>query len=216
MLIFVVIFGRIAHLPSDGMPYPVFTFAALLPWTYLAYVIQQASNSLVNNTSLITKVYFPRFALPVGVALAGLIDLGLTFVVFAVLLLVYHIHPGGQIAFLPVFLLLTVAISLGVGAWLAALNVQYRDVRYVVPFLLQIWLLLSPVGYSANLVHGKLAPIYALNPMVGAIDGFRWCLLGTPPPSGQEMALSVAVALILLVSGLLYFRRMERSIADVI
>jgi lipopolysaccharide transport system permease protein len=216
MVIFTLIFGRVAHLPSDGVPYPIFTFAALLPWTYFAYVMQMSGNSLVMNTNMVSKVYFPRLALPISAGLAGLLDLAIGFVVLIGMMLFYHVHPGIQILLLPLFLLLAVATALGVGVWLSALNVEYRDVKYALPLLIQVWLYASPVAYSASLITGKLAIIYALNPMAGVIEGFRWCLLPSSPPPGVALLPSVAIALLLLIGGLFYFRRMEQTFADVI
>jgi lipopolysaccharide transport system permease protein len=216
MVVFTLIFGHVAHLPSEGVPYPIFTFAALLPWTYFAYVMQQSGNSLVYNANMVSKVYFPRLALPISTGLAGLLDFAIAFVVLIGMMLFYHIHPGIQVLLLPLFLLLAIAVALGVGIWLAALNVEYRDVKYVLPLLTQVWLYASPVAYSASLVKGKLAIIYALNPMAGVIQGFRWTVLGVGKAPGLSLVPSVAVTLLLLVGGLFYFRRMEQTFADVI
>jgi lipopolysaccharide transport system permease protein len=216
MVIFTIIFGRVAHLPSDGVPYPIFTFAALLPWTYFAYVIQQAGNSLVLNANMVAKVYFPRLALPLAASLAGLVDLALAFAVFLIMMVVFHIHPTIQALALPLFLVLAIATSTGVGVWLAALSARYRDVKYVVPFLTQVWLYASPVAYSTQLVHGTFAFIYALNPMAGVIQGFRWSLLGTGTPPGVSSLPSVLISFLILATGILYFRRMESTLADVI
>lgn len=216
MVVFTVIFGRVAHLPSQGMPYAVFTFAALLPWTYFAYVLQQGGTSLITNANMLSKIYFPRLLLPMSSALAGLVDFLLAFVVFALLMVWFHIHLGLQVLFLPLFLLLAMTVAVGVGVWMAALSVEYRDVRYVIPFLTQVWLYASPVAYGASLVKGKLATVYALNPMAGVVEGFRWSLLGTSAPPLTSLVLSVVVAVIVLVSGLFYFRRVEQSLADVV
>ncbi|MBV9279088.1 MAG: ABC transporter permease [Chloroflexi bacterium] len=215
MILFTILFGRVAHLPSDGVPYSIFTFAALLPWSYFASVMQQATLAIVNSPNMITKVYVPRLAFPVSATLGSLVDLAAAAAVLVVLMLVLGVHPGVQVVALPVFLLLVVATALGVGTWLAALNVQYRDVKYVVPFLSQVWLFASPVAYSAHLVKGKLALVYALNPMASVVEGFRWCLLGVGSPDWSYLP-SVAVAFAILVSGVLYFQRVEQKFADVI
>lgn len=216
MIIFTLIFGHVAHLPSDGVPYAVFTLTALLPWTYFAYVLTQSGESLVENARMITKVYFPRLVLPVAAALAGLVDFVISFVVLVGLMLFFHVHPGVGVVFLPFFLLLAVVAGLSAGIWLSALNVKYRDVRYALPFLTQVWLYASPVAYSAGLVKGPLAIVYALNPMAGVIGGFRWALLGVGSAPGLSLVLSVVTTLLLLVGGLVYFRRMEQTFADLV
>jgi lipopolysaccharide transport system permease protein len=216
MIIFTLIFGHVAHLPSGGVPYSIFTLAALLPWTYFSYVLMQSGESLVENARMITKVYFPRLVLPLAAALAGLVDLCVSFAVFIVLMLVYHLHPGAAIIALPFFLLLAIAAALSVGIWLSALNVKYRDVRYALPFLSQVLLYASPVAYSAGLVKGPLAIVYALNPMAGVIGGFRWALLGVGAPSAVSLLLSIVTTLALLFGGLVYFRRMEQTFADLV
>jgi lipopolysaccharide transport system permease protein len=216
MVIFTVIFGHVAHLPSNGVPYAVFTLAALLPWTYFSYVLTQSGESLVGNANMISKVYFPRLVLPVSAALAGLVDFAVAFIVLAGMMLFFHVHLGIGLLFLPFFLLLAIAAALSVGIWLSALNVKYRDVRYTLPFITQVWLYASPVAYSAGLVKGKLALVYALNPMAGVIEGFRWALLGVGPTPGLNLLPSVAVTLLLLFSGLVYFRRMEQTFADMV
>jgi len=216
MIVFTVIFGHIAHLPSDGVPYALFTLTALLPWTYFAYVLQQASTSLLTNANMISKVYFPRLVLPLSASFAGLLDFGIGFCVLVCMMVFYRVHPGMRIFTLPAFLLLAVVASLAVGLWLSALSVRYRDVKYVVPFLTQVWLYVSPVAYTPNLVKGKLAVVYALNPMVGVIEGFRWALLGTGSLQWAALVPSVTVTLLLLLGGLTYFRRMEQTFADVI
>lgn len=216
MIVFSVIFGGVAHLPSDGVPYPIFTFVALLPWTYFAYLLQQGGNSLVGNQPMLGKVYFPRLALPLGTVGSGLLDFCVASLVLGVLMVKYHIYPGIHLVFLPVFLLLAIVAGFGLAIWLAALNVQYRDVRYITPFLVQVGLYASPVAYSASVVKGKLAIIYALNPMATVILGFRWSVLGLGHPPGLAALPSVLIALVVLGSGLMYFRRMEQRFADVI
>ncbi|HZS86758.1 MAG TPA: ABC transporter permease [Chloroflexota bacterium] len=216
MLIFTFIFGRVAHLPSDGVPYALFTLAALLPWTYFSYVLMQSGESLVENARMITKVYFPRLVLPISAALAGLIDLGISFVLLIGMMLFFHVQPGLGLLLLPFFLLLSVATALSVGIWLSALNVRYRDVRYTLPFLSQVLLYLSPVAYSAGLVKGHLAVLYMLNPMVGVIDGFRWALLGRGNLPWLPVLFSMVTTSLILTSGLVYFRRMEQTFADLV
>jgi lipopolysaccharide transport system permease protein len=216
MIIFTLIFGRVAHLPSDGVPYALFTFAALVPWTYFAYVLQQSGNSMISNSSMISKVYFPRLALPLSSALGGLMDFCIAFVLLAIMMVFYGIRLQAHIVFLPLFLMLAICTAVGVGLWLSALSVAYRDVKYVIPFLTQIWLYASPVAYAASLVKGKTAIVYALNPMVAVVNGFRWTLLGVGGVPGPSIAPSIGVSLALLLSGLFYFRRMERRFADII
>jgi len=214
MIIFTIIFGHLAHLPSDGVPYALFTLAALLPWTYFSYVLQNSGESLVGNANMITKVYFPRLVLPLSAGLAGLVDLAIAFGVFVVLMLFYHVHPVAQIVFLPFFLLFAVTAAMAVGVWFSALNVKYRDVRYTLPFLTQVLLYVSPVAYSAGVVKGPLAFVYWLNPMAGVIEGFRWSLLGVGPTPGLNLLPSLLVTAALLAGGLVYFRRMEQTFAD--
>jgi lipopolysaccharide transport system permease protein len=216
MAVFTVVFGRLARLGSDGLPYPVFAFLALVPWTYFANALTQAGNSLVEQQQLLTKVYFPRLLLPLAAIIAGLVDLAIAFVMLLVLLGWYHIAPSPRILVLPAFVLLAAASALAPGLWLAALNVRYRDVRHVIPFLVQIWLFVTPVAYSSRLVPERWRPLYGLNPMAGVVDGFRWAVAPNatvPPPTLGASILAVSVFLML---GLYFFRRMERSFADVI
>ncbi len=216
MVIFSVIFGQLAKLPSDGIPYPVFSYAALLPWGLFSGALQRAGTSLVTNANLITKVYFPRLVIPVSAVAAGLVDFAISFVVLLCLMLYYGIMPTWTIVTIPLFVLLAVLTALAVSLWLSALNVQYRDVQYMIPFLIQAWMYASPVAYSAGLVPtGPWRIVYGLNPMAGVIQGFRWALLGGNPPD-ELIAISVAMVLLLLISGLYYFRRMERTFADVV
>ena len=214
MLVFTLIFGRLAKLPSDGLPYPVFYFAALVPWTYFAYALQMTTNVVVENQRLITKVYFPRLILPISSALSGLVDFAIGFVVLVIFALAYRIHPTFAALWLPVFLLLALLTALGVGLWLSALNALYRDVRYVIPFLVSFWMFASPVAYPSSLVPARWRWIYGLNPMAGVIDGFRWAITGRgSAPSLLLLASSFAVALVLL-GGLVFFNRMETTVAD--
>jgi lipopolysaccharide transport system permease protein len=216
MIIFSVIFGQLAKLPSDGIPYPVFSFAALLPWQLFAGAVQQASTSLVGNANLLTKVYFPRLIIPLAAVAAGIVDFCIAFVILIVLMAWYGIKPTWMVLTLPVFLFLAVVTAFAVGLWFSALNVQYRDVQYAVPFLIQAWMYASPVTYSVGLIpSGVWRIIYGLNPMVSVIQGFRWALLGGAPPD-EMMIVSVMAVIILLVGGLFYFKRMERTFADVV
>jgi lipopolysaccharide transport system permease protein len=216
MLIFSLFFGRLAKVPSDGVPYPIFVFAALVPWSLFAYGLTQSSNSLVGSSNLISKVYFPRLVIPISSILSGVIDFVLAFVVLLGMLAYYRIAPGWNALWLPVFVLLTLVTCLGVGLWLSALNVEYRDVRYVVPFLTQFWMFATPIAYPASLLHEPWRTIYGLNPMVGAVEGFRWALLGTKPAMGPVALASAVAAVVTLVGGAYYFRRMEKTFADVV
>ncbi len=216
MVIFTVIFGKFAKLPSDGIPYPIFTYCALLPWTYFARSLTDSSDSLVASSHLITKVYFPRLVLPLSKVFAGLIDFCIAFVLLLGMMVYYGIKPTAGIFFLPVFMLVAILTALSVGLWLTALNVRYRDVKFVVPFLTQFWLYASPVAYTSSLVPPKWQWLYGMNPMTGVIEGFRWALLGRVMPNPIMMLVSFGVVLVLLISGLFYFRRMERTFADII
>jgi lipopolysaccharide transport system permease protein len=216
MVVFSVFFGRLAGVGSDGVPYPIFAYSALVPWTYFANALAQASNSLVQHERIITKVYFPRILIPLASVIAGLLDFAIAFVVLLGLLLAYRIVPTAAIWTLPFFVLLALLTALGVGLWLAALNVRYRDVRYALPFLIQVWLFVTPIAYPSSLVPGPWRVLYGLNPMTGVVDGFRWALLGQTSVSGPLLAASTLAVLGLLVSGLYYFRRMEQTFADVV
>jgi lipopolysaccharide transport system permease protein len=216
MLIFSLFFGRLAHIPSGGLPYPVFYYSALLPWMYFAASLQNATNKIVENQNVITKVYFPRLILPISATLSGLVDFGISFLMFIAILIYYRIHPSWAMLLFPAFLLLAVVTALGAGLWLSALNAIYRDVRYVVPFLVQFWMFASPVAYPSSLVPAKWRWLYGLNPMAGVIEGFRWSLTGTGDPPSRMLLVSAAVVLAVLVSGLMYFQRMETTIADVV
>ena len=216
MIVFSLFFGHLAKVPSEGVPYPLFAFTALVPWTFFSNGLAQASNSVVLNQNLVTKIYFPRLAIPIATVLAGAVDYALAFLLLVVLMLYYGVVPTANALWLVPFSLLALVTALGVGFWLAALNVQYRDVRYTVPFLIQIWLFATPIAYPSTLLSEPWRTLYALNPMVGVVDGSRWALLGTGSPPGAMVAASTLVALVLLVSGALYFRRMERTFADVV
>lgn len=216
MVAFSIFFGRLAKVPSDGLPYPVFTFCALIPWQLFAQALSQASNSLVENDKLITKVYFPRLVIPLSAVLSGVMDFLIGFVILIALMVYYGIAPTPALWTIPVFVLLVVVSALAVGLWLSALNVRYRDVRYTIPFITQFWFFVSPVAYSSSIVPGFWQWFYALNPMVGVIEGFRWALLGKAAAPGSQLVISSAVVVMLFVSGLYYFRRMERTFADVV
>lgn len=215
MLVFSLFFGRLGKMPSDGVPYPVFAFAALVPWMFFAHGLTHASNSLVESANLIRKVYFPRLAIPIATVLSGVIDFLIAFAVLLVMMAVYRISPTINILWLPLFLLLALTTSLGVGLWISALNVQFRDFRYVVPFLAQFWLFATPVAYSSKLLDEPWRTLYGINPMAGVVTGFRWALLGTDPPGPIVFASAVA-SLLILASGAFYFRRMEKTFADVV
>jgi lipopolysaccharide transport system permease protein len=216
MAVFSVVFGRLARLGSDGLPYPVFALAALVPWTYFANALTQAGNSLVDQHQLLTKVYFPRLLLPLASVIAGLLDFAIAFVLFLAVLAWYGIAPSPRLLAAPVFGLIAAVAALAPGVWLAALNVRYRDVRHVIPFMVQIWLFATPVAYSSGLVPARWQPLYALNPMAGVVNGFRWMIAPDAPLPGIGLAVGVAAAAALLTTGLYFFRRMERSFADVI
>jgi lipopolysaccharide transport system permease protein len=216
MVVFTIIFGHFAHIPSEGAPYPIFAYTGLLPWTFFAYALTQGANSLVTNANLISKVYFPRLVIPLAAALAGLVDLAIAFGLVLVLMVYYGVHPTSALLLLPAFVVLALATALAVSLWLSALNVQYRDVRYTIPFLTQIWLYATPVAYPASLVHGKFSTILALNPMTGVVEGFRWAILGKSDVNATTLFISSCMTGILLAGGLFYFRRMERHFADVI
>src|SRR5580704_16971321 len=216
MLIFSLFFGRLAHIPSEGLPYPIFYYSALLPWMYFAAALQNATNTIVENQRVITKVYFPRLALPLASVLSGLVDFAVSFVMFVVLMIYYGIRPTPAILWFPAFILLAILTALGVGLWLSALNALYRDVRYVLPFLVQFWLFASPVAYPASLVPQKWRWLYGLNPMAGVIEGVRWSLTGHTSPPGRLIFVSTAAVLVLLASGLIYFQKVETTVADVI
>jgi lipopolysaccharide transport system permease protein len=222
MLVFTIFFGKLAGVGSDGVPYPLFSYAGLLPWTFFAQGLSMSSDSLVGSSNLIKRVYFPRLVVPMASVLAGLVDFAIAFVILIGMMAVYHVHPTPAIVLLPLFLLLALMTALGVGVWLSALNVEYRDVKYVVPFVLQLWLFVTPVIYPTTKVTRWLASrgippwIYGLNPMTGVVEAFRWSLLGTGRAPGAVVAASATMAAGLLVAGAFYFRRMERTFADVV
>ncbi len=216
MVIFSLFLGRLAKVPSDGLPYPLFSYAALVPWTFFANALTQASNSLVLGANMVKKIYFPRLALPIATVLAGVIDFLLAFVVLLGMMVYYGLAPTVHILWLPLLLLLALVTSLGASLWLSAMNVQFRDVRYAVPFLTQAWLFVTPIAYPSSLLPEPWRTVYGLNPMAGVVEGFRWALLGTDTAPGPMTLVSAVVALALFVSGAFYFRRMEQSFADVL
>jgi lipopolysaccharide transport system permease protein len=216
MIVFTLFFGRLAKMPSDGLPYPIFVYAGLLPWTYFANAVSASGNSLVGSANLITKVYFPRIVVPASAALAGLLDFFIALFVLAALMIYYQFVPGWGILLFPFLVALTFLCAVGVGLWLSALNVQYRDIRYAIPFLIQVWMFISPVIYPVSLVHGKYQWLLALNPMGGVIHAYRASLLGHQPIDWSLLALSTLIILALFLGGLYYFRRMEKVFADVV
>lgn len=240
MIVFSIIFGQLAKIPSDGVPYPLFSFAALVPWTYFASGLASASNSLVANSNLVRKIYFPRLLIPCASVLVSVPDFLIAFATLIVLMLIYALQPAqlslahylnggfdllpvaaftvnwiGLVLIVPFFLLITIT-SLGVGLWLATLNAQYRDVRYIVPFMVQFWFYITPIAYSSSLLQQPWRTLYGLNPMVGVIDGFRWALLGSGSPPGSMVLVSALAALVIFVTGLLYFQSHERALADIL
>ncbi|HUW11360.1 MAG TPA: ABC transporter permease [Anaerolineae bacterium] len=214
MAVFTLFFGRMAQMPSEGVPYPVFVLAGLVPWQLFARALTESSSSLVTDQRLITKVYFPRLIVPLSTVLAAIVDLLIALGLLLILMPVFGVWPDGRIAALPVFILLLVVTALGVGFWLSALNVEYRDVRYVVPFLTQFWLFVTPVIYPTSQVPEGWRFLYALNPMVSAVEGFRWSLLGVGEGPSAVMAISAGVALLLFLTGIVWFRRLERTFVD--
>src|SRR2546426_1194040 len=214
MLVFTLFFGRLAKLPSQGLPYPVFYFAALVPWTYFSYALQSTTNVVVDNQRLITKVYFPRLILPISTALSGLVDFAIGFVVLAIFTFAYGIRPTLAALWLPVLLLLALFTALGVGLWMSALNALYRDVRYVVPVSARSWMFASPVAYASSLVPPRWRWLYGLNPMAGVIDGFRWAITGRGHSPDLLLLASSAVVALIVLGGLFFFNRMESSVAD--
>lgn len=216
MVIFSIIFGRLAGISSDGLPYPIFAFTALLPWTLFASGVSDAASSLVGSQNLLKKVYFPRLALPVAAVVSGLVDLGFASLILGGMMIFYHVHLSITILLVVPLLLLALVTALGVGLWFAALNVRYRDIRYVVPFILQAWLYLTPVAYPSSLIHQPWRTLYAMNPTAGVVEGVRWAVLGTDSAPGPLVAVSAAAAMVILAGGLYYFRQVEGTFADVV
>ncbi|MHB0869401.1 MAG: ABC transporter permease [Chloroflexota bacterium] len=216
MVVFAVFFGGLAKVPSDGMPYAIFAYTALVPWTYFAGALANAGSSVVSHEHMVTKVYFPRLLLPLSAVLSGLVDLSIAFVVLVALMFYFGMAPTAAMVALPGFVLLAMATAVGAGLWLSAMNVEYRDIRYAIPFLLQIWMFATPIVYPSSVVPEAWRVIYGLNPMAGVVDGFRWALLGAAQPSVPLLAASVATVALLLITGLYYFRRMESGFADIV
>ncbi len=212
-VIFTIVFGRLAGLPSDGLPYAVFVFAGMIAWSYVSGSMTAAADSLVEHRALVTTVYFPRLLAPLAAVLPGLVDLAISLAILAVFMAVYGVAPGAALLLMPVWLVALVAASFAAGLWLSALNVLYRDVRYALGFLIQLWLFASPIVFPSSLVDGDWRYVYSANPLVGVLDGFRWSLIGAPPP-GREDVVSLAVGLLLLVTGAIYFRKVERRLGD--
>lgn len=215
MVVFSLFFGKLGKIPSEGLPYPIFNYTALLPWTFFEQAITNSTNSLVANSNMVTKVYFPRLFVPISSVLSGLVDFAIAFLVLIGMMLFYKVTPTSGIFLLPVFMLLAFITAMGVSLWMSALNVKYRDVRFVVPFLTRFWFFATPVTYPSTLLSEPWRTLYGLNPMVGVVEGFRWALLGTDPPQTM-IYLSAVVAVVILLTGLLYFNRTEKTFADVI
>jgi lipopolysaccharide transport system permease protein len=216
MVIFSIVFGRLAKLPSDGVPYPIFTYAALLPWQLFAFALTSASNSLVTSQNLISKVYFPRLVIPISSVIAGVVDFMIAFLFFLGMIVFYNIGFTLNVLWFPFFLLLTLTSAVAVGLWLSALNVEYRDIRYVVPFLTQLWMYATPIAYSSSLIPDKWLWLYSLNPITGVVEGFRWMFLGNKDINLVSIFISTFVILIMFFGGLYYFKRMEARFADII
>jgi lipopolysaccharide transport system permease protein len=215
MVVFTLFFGTLAKIPSQGIPYPLFTYAALLPWTLFSEGLSRSTNSLITGSALVQKIYCPRLLMPISGVISPVVDFAIALVILVALMLWYHYIPTIRILMLPVFLIMALVTSTGVGLWLSATNVRYRDVQFIVPFLIQLWLLASPIAYSSSFVPERFRVFLGINPMTGVIEGFRWAILGTNPPGGL-MIVSVVIIILVLISGVFYFRRMEKSFADVI
>jgi lipopolysaccharide transport system permease protein len=216
MVVFSIFFGRLAGIPSDGVPYPIFSYAALVPWTFFANSLNQSSSSLVMSANLIQKVYFPRLAVPIAAVLSGAVDFVLAFLVLLGMMLYYDLLPTLNALWLPAFFVLALVTSLGVGLWFSAMNVRFRDIHYAVPFLIQFWMFATPIAYPSSLLSEPWRTLYGLNPMVGVVEGFRWGLLGTNTAPGTIIALSSLMAVAILVGGAFYFRRVEKTFADIV
>jgi lipopolysaccharide transport system permease protein len=216
MAVFTLFLGSLVHVPSDGLPYPLFAYLGLLPWMYFANATTSASTSLVANTALIAKVYFPRLIIPIASVLSALLDFAIGFGLLLILMVGFRVEPRQSLLWVPVFVVLTVATALSVSLWLSALDVRYRDVRAAIPFGIQVWMFSTPVVYPASLLPEAYRPLYGLNPMAGAVEGFRWAVTGSGEPPGTMLAVSAAVTVVVLITGLFYFRGVERTFADVI
>lgn len=216
MVVFSIFFGKLAKMPSDGIPYPIFAYTALVPWTFFSSGLSQSSNSLVGSANLIKKVYFPRLVVPLSSVIGGAVDFVIALIVLVGMMLFYGIIPTYNVIWLPFLLMLAFVTALGVGLWLSALNVEYRDIRYAVPFLMQFWMFATPIAYPSSLLSETWRTVYSINPMVGVVEGFRWALLGAKTAPGPMIIVSSVAALVMLVSGAFYFRRMEKNFADVV
>ena len=217
MVVFSLFFGGLAQIPSDGVPYPLFSYTALVPWTFFASAVTGSSTGLASSAAIITKIYFPRILIPLADVLGKIVDFVLAFLILLVMMVFFQVPITIKIIWVPVFLLLALVTALGVGLWLSALNVQFRDIRYIVPFLTQIWMFITPIAYPSSLIENEaLRVVYAFNPMVGVIEGFRWVLLNTGDPPQISLLISAVIAIVLLISGLFYFQRMEKVFADVV
>ena len=216
MVVFSIFFGKLAKMPSDGIPYPLFAYAALVPWSFFANGLSQSSNSLVGSAHLITKVYFPRLVVPISSVISGIVDFVLAFVVLLGMMFYFGVLPTLNVIWLPFLLALAFVTALGVGMWFSALNVEFRDVRYVVPFLTQFWMFATPIVYPSSLLSEPWRTLYGINPMVGVVEGFRWALLGTQTAPGPIIVVSSLAAVIILIGGAFYFRKMERTFADLV
>lgn len=215
MVVFSLFFGKLANIGSDGVPYPIFNYTALLPWQFFENAISTSTTSLVTNANMVTKVYFPRLFIPISSVFSGLVDFAIAFLILIGMMVYYQVTPNIGVLLLPLFLLLAFITALGVSLWMSAMNVKYRDVRYIVPFVARFWFFATPIAYSSTLLDEPWRTLYGLNPMVGVVEGFRWALLGTQPPQSM-IFLSAVIAVALLVSGLIYFSRTEKTFADVI
>lgn len=224
MVVFTIFFGGLAKVPTDGVPGPIFFYTGLLPWGLFTKALTDSGRSMVSNRNMITKIYFPRLVVPISTVLGGVVDFLIAFVVLIAIMFYYNLVPGSNyqvtlhssVWTLPLFLLLAVVTALGVGLWLSALNVIYRDINYIIPFLTQFWMFLTPIAYPASMIPAKWQMLYALNPMTGVVEGFRWALLGAGTAPGPMLAVSATISLLVLISGLFYFRRMERTFADTV
>ncbi len=216
MVVFSLFFGKLAKMPSDGIPYPLFAFTALVPWTFFANCLTQSSNSLVQNSNMLKKIYFPRLIIPIATVASGAVDFLIAFAVLALMLAYYGIVPTANIVWMPLLLVLEIAMALGVGLWFSAMNVHFRDVRYVIPFLTQFWLFATPIAYPSSLLAEPWRTFYGINPMVGVVEGFRWALLGTQATPWGMLLVSAVTAMIVLVTGAFYFKRMEKTFADTV
>jgi lipopolysaccharide transport system permease protein len=216
MIVFSIFFGKFAKVPTDGLPYPIFAYSALIPWHYFANALSQSGGSLVNEQKLITKVYFPRLVVPLAPMFSGLVDFVIAFSLLIVMMIWYNLKPTVGVLLLPLWIILAMLTALAAGTWLSSLNVRYRDVRYTIPFLTQIWLFSTPIAYSSSIVPERWRSLYGLNPMAGVVEGFRWGLLGKKPPSLHMVMVSAGVVVLLLIGGLIYFRRTERTFADIV